>query len=65
MRTSIHQFKNQDIVDYLKQFGIVPNKTFTLELPYINWNVLRGVFDGDGSISFKCVLFNNIRCFVV
>lgn len=44
------QFKNQDIVDYLKQFGIVPNKTFTLELPYINWNVLRGVFDGDGSV---------------
>lgn len=47
---NIVQFKNQDIVDYLKQFGIVPNKTFTLELPYINWNVLRGVFDGDGSI---------------
>ena len=48
---NIVQFKNQDIVDYLKQFGIVPNKTFTLELPYINWNVLRGVFDGDGSIT--------------
>lgn len=44
-------FKNQDIVDLLsKEYGITPNKTFTLKLPYINWNVVRGVFDGDGCL---------------
>ena len=45
-------FKNQDIVDLLSsQYGIIPNKTFTLSLPYLNWNVIRGIFDGDGSLS--------------
>ena len=43
-------FKNQKIVDYLKTFGITPNKTFSIKLSYINWNVLRGIFDGDGTI---------------
>ena len=44
-------FKNQDIVDLLsKEYGITPNKTFTVKLPYINWNVIRGVFDGDGCL---------------
>ena len=43
-------FKNRDIVDLLKNYGITPRKTFTLMLPYINWNVLRGVFDGDGCL---------------
>lgn len=44
------KYKNEDIVEYLKDFGIVPRKTNTLKLKYINWNVLRGIFDGDGSI---------------
>lgn len=45
-------FKNQDIADLLSNnYGITPSKTFTVKLPYINWNILRGVFDGDGSIS--------------
>lgn len=43
-------FKNINIVNYLKEYGIVPNKTFILELPYINWNVVRGAFDGDGCL---------------
>lgn len=43
-------FKNQDIVDFLSTYGIVPNKTFSVELPYINWNVIRGIFDGDGCL---------------
>ena len=44
-------FKNKDIVNLLsKEYGITPNKTFTVKLPYINWNVVRGVFDGDGSL---------------
>lgn len=44
-------FKNQDIVQLLStQYGITPNKTFTLQLPYINWNVVRGCFDGDGCL---------------
>ena len=44
-------FKNRDIVELLStQYGITPNKTFTLNLPYINWNVVRGCFDGDGCL---------------
>lgn len=44
------KYKNEDIVKYLASFGIVPRKTKTVKLKYINWNVLRGIFDGDGSI---------------
>lgn len=44
------KYKNQDIVDYLYMYGITPKKTNTLKLKYINWNVLRGIFDGDGSL---------------
>lgn len=44
-------FKNQDIVNLLSEkYGITPNKTFTVKLPYINWNIVRGVFDGDGCL---------------
>lgn len=45
-------FKNSEIVNYLSSFGIVPRKTFNLKLKYINWNVLRGIIDGDGCVSF-------------
>ena len=44
------KYKNEEIVNYLANFGIVPRKTSTLKLKYINWSVLRGIFDGDGSI---------------
>lgn len=44
------KYKNEEIVNYLSTFGIVPRKSNTLELKYINWNVLRGIFDGDGSL---------------
>lgn len=43
-------FKNSDIVDYLSNFGIIPNKTYILKLPYINWDIVRGLFDGDGCL---------------
>ena len=47
------KFKNQEIADYLATFGITERKTFTLKLKYINWNVLRGIFDGDGCLSME------------
>lgn len=43
-------FKNIDIVEYFSNFGIVPNKTFIIQLSYINWDVIRGLFDGDGCL---------------
>lgn len=43
-------FKNADVVEYLSKFGILPNKTFVIRLPYINWDVVRGLFDGDGCL---------------
>lgn len=44
-------FRNPEIKDYLATFGIVPRKTFDLSLSYINWDVLRGIIDGDGCIA--------------
>lgn len=32
-------------------FGIIPRKTYNLKLKYINWDVLRGIIDGDGCIA--------------
>jgi len=43
-------FKNQDICNYLYDFGITPRKSMTLKLKYINWDVLRGIIDGDGCV---------------
>lgn len=45
------KYKNKEIVSFLSKYGIVPKKSNTLELPYINWNILLGIFDGDGSIT--------------
>ena len=47
-------FRNSEVCEYLKSFGIISNKTFNLNLKYINWDVLRGIIDGDG-----CVLESN------
>lgn len=47
-------FRNQEICDYLGSFGIIPRKTYGLTLKYIDWDVLRGIIDGDG-----CVLSRN------
>lgn len=44
-------FQNSDIAQLLNDFGITPNKSYTLKIKYINWNVLRGIFDGDGSLA--------------
>jgi len=41
---------NQDICNYLYDFGITPRKSMTLKLKYINWDVLRGIIDGDGCV---------------
>ena len=52
-------FRNQEICDYLSSFGITPRKSLTLKLKYINWDVLRGIIDGDG-----CVREQNHGCTV-
>lgn len=44
-------FMNRTICDYLFTFGITERKSLTLEMKYINWNVLLGIFDGDGSLT--------------
>ena len=43
-------FANPEIKEFLGNYGIISNKTFSLQLPYINWDVLRGIIDGDGCI---------------
>ena len=43
-------FSNPEIKEFLSTYGIVERKTYDLHLKYINWNVLRGIIDGDGCI---------------
>lgn len=47
----------KDIVNRLVNYGITPNKSLTIEMPYIPKDYIRdfvrGVFEGDGCISFK------------
>lgn len=43
-------FRSKPVVEYLESFGIVERKTYTAKLKYINWSILRGIIDGDGSI---------------
>lgn len=48
---TIH-FQNKEIWDYLNSIGIVPAKSRILKYKgEFNWDFIRGVFDGDGSIS--------------
>lgn len=45
------KYKNKEIVNFLSNYGIIPRKSNILQLPYINWNLLLGIFDGDGSVT--------------
>lgn len=48
----VSKFANKEVKDYLLSIGITPNKTFTINLCIpLNWSLVRGLFDGDGSIS--------------
>lgn len=52
-------FRNQEIVDFLKNLGITNNKTFNLKLNInFNFDLLRGIIDGDGCFITK----TNKRC---
>ena len=43
-------FCNKKVATFLRNnFNLYPNKSKTLKLPELNWSILRGVFDGDGS----------------
>jgi hypothetical protein len=45
-------FGNFEVHQYLISIGIVPakSKIFSFNIP-LTWNILRGIFDGDGSVS--------------
>lgn len=44
-------FQDKEFSKLLEQYGITSRKSYTLELSYINWNILLGIFDGGGSLS--------------
>ena len=47
-------FGSSIIVDYLISIGIIPNKSKTINLKFpLNKDILRGIFDGDGSVHNK------------
>lgn len=43
-------FMNKKVCELLSTYGITPNKSLTITMPYMNWDILRGIFDGDGSL---------------
>lgn len=45
-------FMNKEICNLLFKYGITPNKSLTIQLSEINWDIIRGLFDGDGSLVF-------------
>lgn len=46
------EFTNKETVDYLTNLGITPRKSKTLKINFpITWEFVRGVIDGDGSVS--------------
>lgn len=51
------KLKSQQLKDDLAKYNVVPNKTYTIEIPEIDENLtshlFRGLFDGDGWISYK------------
>lgn len=48
-------FNSPEIVQYLISLGITPNKSLTLNYKgLINWDFIRGVIDGDGTITNGC-----------
>lgn len=52
----ISKFANKEIKEYLISLGVTPNKTFTINPKFeINWSLIRGLFDGDGSIYKRTV----------
>jgi len=50
MRTIL--FRSEEVHSYLGSLGILPNKSKTIDFKYpLNGNILRGIFDGDGSMT--------------
>lgn len=46
------RFFNKDAKEYLKRMGIVSNKSLILQFKVkLDWNIFRGLFDADGSLS--------------
>lgn len=46
------KFSNKEVKTWLISIGVMPNKTFTVDLNIsLNWPIVRGLFDGDGCIS--------------
>lgn len=43
-------FRSKEIIPYLESFGIKERKSTDVKFPYLNWSILRGAFDGDGSV---------------
>lgn len=47
-------FSNKEIAEYVYNIGITPKKSKTLKFNIqLNWDIIRGMFDGDGSISMN------------
>lgn len=48
------EITSKKMIDYLKKYGLTPNKSLTIGFPSIKyefiWSFIRGLFDGDGSV---------------
>lgn len=56
-------FSSKDIVTYIiNTFNIIPNKSLTLNPSIdLNWQILQGYFDGDGSIRIRNNKYGEVK----
>lgn len=60
--SSICCFRNKDVTNHLNSFGILPNKSKTLNISKnLNWDFVRGVFDDDVYLERKKLKFDEIK----
>lgn len=61
---SLVTFSNEEVYQYLESQGLTPNKSKTLSLRRMNRHILRGIFDGDGSVKKQCKITTGSKMLV-
>ena len=65
-RLGVIYFGNPDVKQWLISKGITPKKSISLKVDYelINWDFVRGVFDGDGTIGPQAKITSGSMLFI-
>jgi hypothetical protein len=57
-------FSNKNLHNWISSLGITPNKSKSLKFNIdLNWDIVRGYFDGDGSVGYTNKTYSKARFF--